>query len=200
MSTTHKTPPEGDGIKMFKISIFIAVIGLAPGGCSTFPRTNEKLDWNVSEDFELAYRENTGWHDIEGRDAYEYAYERKDGTNKNWTERAISNELVRSEMLGSAGFRWNPESIMLYINNSYAKKNCTIEGINVLDQSETSILYVWENISCTDLLDNYMVVRIVVGRWHAWMIHYGVRNKELSQQERDKYIENLMSAKIVVIK
>jgi hypothetical protein len=41
------------------------------------------------------------------------------------------------------------------------------------------------------------LVRIVMGEWSLWMISYGIRNRELSSDEKAELLRDLMSAKVV---
>jgi hypothetical protein len=65
-----------------------------------------------------------------------------------------------------------------------------------LQKDPNSILYEWRNVSCPGYLHQHEVGRIVMGKWYLWMLSYGIRDKELSADERAELIQALLTAKL----
>jgi hypothetical protein len=177
------------------IYIFVA---FAITGCAVLPSTNEVLQWQPVEGFNLADSRKTGWSGI-SHDAYEYLYIKGDVNDKYWKERAVAIEYVVAQTTFQR-FHWNPENIMNYVRKKYEEIPCPTSSWTVLEQDESSILYEWDNIKCSTIADQYKISRIIVGFWYAYEIQYGLRNKEISEDERSLFIENLMGAMLEVKK
>ncbi len=175
--------------------LVIGTIAVALAGCAPIAAVNESLDWKVADGFVYAGKEDTGWRGVRGDSASSLFYVKAGETRGNWTERAEVTTRVVAETPGG-GFHWRPESLMNRIRESL-KGRCRTDDWTVLRHDQTSILYEWKDIDCPGYLDRHELVRIVIGRWYAWIIHYGIRNKALSSEARTAMIDNLASAKVV---
>ncbi len=133
---------------------------------------------------------------MRGNETWRHIYAKPGVTSENWTEKAEMTELPIAITLGG-GVRWNPGSVMGAEKARVEKQRCSTHGWSVLHQDGSSILWEWQKISCPAYLHQHEIVRVVMGRWYLWMISYGIRNRDLSSDEKTALIENLMSAKVV---
>lgn len=179
----------------FRPTAVVAVIVLALAACESVSAVGESLDWKVKDGFVLAEEQSRGWRGVRGDTATTLFYVKGGETRENWTERAEVNTLVIAETRGG-GFHWRPDSLMNRIRDGF-KGRCPTDTWTVLHQDETGLLYEWTDIACPGVLDRHELVRIVMGRWYAWVIHYGIRGKALSAETHGAMIENLRSARVV---
>jgi len=179
--------------RLFKTFFVLGVMAIVLAACESISATDESLAWKVKDDFVLAEKQNRGWRGVRGDTATILFYVKKGETPANWTERAEVTTLVIAETQ-SGGFRWRPDSLMNRIRDGL-RERCRTDTWTVLHQDETSVLYEWTDIACPGFFDQHELVRIVMGRWYAWIIHYGIR-KTLSAETRAAIIDNLKSAKV----
>lgn len=174
------------------------LIGFTLASCAILPSMNEKLDWTVIEGFTLEASRGTGYRGIRGEYAYEYLYLSEGETLEDWTEVAVSREIVIA-MTNFSSMSWNPESVMNSIKNNYKKNQCSTDEWTILNQDETSILFEGDVLNCQDYGSQHQITRIVLGKWYGWVIHYGIRKKVLTEDERTKFVDNLMSARVQIV-
>jgi hypothetical protein len=137
----------------------------------------------------------TGWKGVSGDETFRFIYVKQDQTPDNWTDKAEVTQLPIGITLGSE-VRWTPESVL---GNEKARKQgegCATDSWTTLQQDSSSILYEWSDIHCEGYLHQHEVGRIVMGKWYLWWLSYGIRNRELSADERATLIRRLVSAKV----
>jgi hypothetical protein len=181
----------------FTRSLFATAVALmcAPGAAAAFPATAESLSWKPSG-FVLVAREKTGWKGIRGDETTRGIYAPPGATSANWTVKAeVTNLPIAITLTGK--FHWNPESVMNRERAVTEKQHCSTDGWRMLEKDESSILWEWKDIKCPEYLHQYEIVRVVMGRWYLWILSYGLRNRELSADERAELIRDLQSATIV---
>jgi hypothetical protein len=176
----------------------LVLICLTLTGCAILPPMNEKLDWTVSDGFTLESSRGTGHRGVRGDYGHEYLYSRESEAIEDWTEVAVSREIDIG-MTNFSSMSWNPESVMNSIKNNYKKNQCSTDTWTILNQDETSILFEGDVLNCQDYGSQHQITRIVLGKWYGWEIHYGIRNKVLTDDERAKFVDNLMSAKVLTV-
>lgn len=68
------------------------------------------------------------------------------------------------------------------------------------DTEEASFIYEWEMKDCDPNADQHEVAKIIYGKFSIFRLAYVERTKKLSPEKRQKWINNLKEAKIVVSK
>lgn len=73
---------------------------------------------------------------------------------------------------------------------------CATSRWTTPQQDSASILHEWRDISCEGYLHQHQIGRVVLGKCYVWMLSYGMRDKELSADERAMRIQTLLTAKV----
>ncbi len=177
------------------LSVISMVFGLT--GCTAVGPSgaDESLHWKPSG-FVLAHEERTGWKGVRGNETLRRIYAKPGVTAENWTEKAEVTELPIAITQGGR-VRWDPVSVMNAEKARLEAQRCSTRAWTVLNQEASGILWEWREIDCPAYLHRHELVRVVMGRWSLWMISYGIRNRELSDEERAELIRDLMSAKVL---
>jgi len=67
------------------------------------------------------------------------------------------------------------------------------------DTEEASVIYEWEMKDCAPNADQHEVAKIIYGKFSIFRLAYVERTNKLSSEKRQKWINNLKEAKIVVL-
>jgi hypothetical protein len=180
---------------MTNLAVLCALVfGVAFTSVGCAAATDEVLDWNPGN-FVLADKQGTGWKGVSGNETFRLIYVKQGQTPEEWTEKAEVTELPIAITQGGR-VHWNPDSVLSSEQATAQKKGCSTDRWTTLQQDSTSILYEWREISCQGYLHQHEIGRIVMGKWYLWMLSYGIKDKELSADERAEMIHALLTAKV----
>jgi hypothetical protein len=102
----------------------------------------------------------------------------------------------------------NPERIDVMVAGAHAEtsKACPSFVQNVIAQGfpteteEASIIYEWKFTKCPPHADQHEVVKIMYGKFNIFRLAYVAKTEKLAPEKREKWINALKDAKIIVSK
>ena len=118
----------------------------------------------------------------------------------NWTE-LLTSQIIRKPP--------NAEPIDVFVTRIHNKdrklcpggfKQKVIARGQRTDTEEASIIYEWEMKGCGPNANQHEVAKIIYGKFSIFRLAYVKRTMKLSPEKRQKWINNLKEAKIVVNK
>ncbi len=118
----------------------------------------------------------------------------------NWTE-LLTSQIIRKSS--------NVEPIDVFVARIHNedRKLCpegfeqkVISRGQKTDTEEASVIYEWEMKNCAPNADQHEVAKIIYGKFSIFRLAYVERTKKLSPEKRQKWINNLKEAKIIVNK
>lgn len=67
---------------------------------------------------------------------------------------------------------------------------------NIIGKDEKSILYEWQAKPCLGWPDQHEIARIIYGKYNRFLVRYTVKVYQMSPEDRTKWIERCLKAKI----
>lgn len=102
----------------------------------------------------------------------------------------------------------NPDRIDVMVARAHAdtSKACPSFVQNVIAQGfpseteEASIIYEWKVTKCPPHADQHEVAKIIYGKFNIFRLAYVAKTEKLAPEKREKWIQDLKDAKILVSK
>lgn len=178
-----------------KVFVSITLIALLLSACATIQHKP------ADQEFLMGGYEPKEWtvgHHASDQNQHITEFVRPNENIDNWTE-LLTSQVIRKSP--------NAEPIdvfVAHINDEHRKlcpgnfKQKVIERSQKEDTEEASIIYEWEMKDCAPNADQHEVAKIIYGKFSIFRLAYVERTKKLSPEKRQKWINNLKEAKIIV--
>ena len=114
----------------------------------------------------------------------------KGQTIDNWTE------LLTKQNFDKKSLDPSPEDFMSKLK-ALRQQRCKNVVWKVLQKTSSSILYEWRMANCPPHPDQHEIARIIDGKWNRFRIAYTAKVKEISPDERKKWIDIFSAAEVV---
>ncbi len=109
-------------------------------------------------------------------------------TVQNWTE------LVTAQLF--LGLRSEPRYYVQYVKEKTAAA-CPDAQWNTIQESPYDVMYEWSVRNCSKAPDQSEIARVILGADGLHVLHYAIKAKEMSAENRQKWIECLKASQIV---
>ena len=89
----------------------------------------------------------------------------------------------------------SPEDAFNKLKVIREKKCPGVTKWNIIDKDERSILYEWQATPCFGWPDQHEIARIIYGKYNRFVLHYALKTRQMSAEQRSKWIKKLSDAK-----
>ncbi len=105
-------------------------------------------------------------------------------------------EIVTIQAFGGIQDKGSPEEFALAMKKHFNEWGGDKLTWNVISSSDTECLYQWQIVGKEKFPDQYEIVRIIKGSEGFHLIHYAKRTSVIDEQERQRWLNWLLEAKL----